>query len=115
MIRFAEAWITSQWVVQVTRRRLSTVRPAVDQRRRTVAGRATILERFAFVPMLSPGRDDHIAAADLRRLCRQAGVRLGTIDALIAALTIVHGHTLLTTDKDFVHAAPHIALDVWSP
>lgn len=128
---------TSVWSLAL-RRDTTADDPHVDELRRLLAGgdlvlttgfilqellqgfvpkraRATILERFAFVPMLSPGRDDHIAAADLRNLCRQAGVQLGTIDALIAQLTIVHGHTLLTTDQDFVHAAPHIGLDVWSP
>jgi len=42
-------------------------------------------------------------------------VQLGTIDALIAQLCITHGLTLLSTDKDFVHAARHSDLNVWSP
>jgi predicted nucleic acid-binding protein len=75
--------------------------------------RTQIIERFAHVPLASTDRDDHIAAADLRNTCRRAGVQIGTIDALIAQLAIRHDHTLLTTDRDFLHAAPHINLRVW--
>ena len=73
-----------------------------------------IIERFAALPMLQPDRDDHIAAAALRNVCRQAGVQLGTVDALLAQLAIRHDLTLLTTDKDFTHAAKHCGLRTWS-
>jgi len=76
--------------------------------------RGVILERFASVPVVAPDRDDHVAAADLKNLCRSAGVQLGTIDALIARLAIAHGLTLLTADNAFVHAAPHVGLAVWT-
>ena len=72
-----------------------------------------IIERFAALPLLQPDRDDHIGAATLRNACRQAGVQIGTIDALLAQLAIRHDLTLLTTDKDFTHAAKHCALRVW--
>lgn len=72
-----------------------------------------IIERFAALPLLQPDRDDHIGAAVLRNACRQAGIQIGTIDALLAQLAIRHGLTLLTTDKDFTHAAKHCALRVW--
>jgi predicted nucleic acid-binding protein len=75
--------------------------------------RAQIIARFAHLPLVSPDRDDHIAAADLRNTCRTAGVQIGTIDALIARLAIRYEHRLLTTDRDFLHAAPHINLRVW--
>jgi predicted nucleic acid-binding protein len=74
---------------------------------------AQIVERLAALPMIQPERDDHIAAAALRNSCRQAGVQLGTIDALLAQLCIRHKLTLLTTDKDFTHAARHCPLRVW--
>lgn len=74
---------------------------------------AQIVERFAALPLLQPDRDDHIGAATLRNACRQAGVQIGTIDALLAQLAIRHDLTLLTTDKDFTHAAKHCALRVW--
>jgi predicted nuclease of predicted toxin-antitoxin system len=45
--------------------------------------------------------------------CRQAGAQIGTVDALIAQLCIRHELTLLTTDKDFTHAAKHCQLCVW--
>ena len=72
-----------------------------------------LIERFAALPLLQPDRDDHIAAAVLRNACRRAGVQIGTIDALLAQLAIRHDLTLLTTDKDFTHAAKHCALRVW--
>lgn len=74
---------------------------------------AQIVERFAALPLLQPDREDHISAAVLRNVCRQAGVQLGTIDALLAQLCLRHDLTLLTTDKDFTHAARHCALRVW--
>ena len=75
--------------------------------------RRDIIERFAALPLLSPDRQDHVDAAELRNGCRRAGVHLGTIDALLAQLCIRHQLTLLTTDNDFVHAAAHCALRVW--
>lgn len=72
-----------------------------------------IVERFAALPLLQPDREDHIGAAALRNACRQAGVQIGTIDALLAQLAIRHDLTLLTTDKDFTHAARHCPLRVW--
>ena len=71
-----------------------------------------IIERFAALPIVAPDRQDHIDAAALRNTCRRAGVQLGTIDALLAQLCVRHRLTLLTTDKDFVHAAAHGPLKV---
>ena len=76
--------------------------------------RARIVASFTALALIQPGREDHIAAADLRNTCRAEGVQLGTIDALIAQLCIAHGLTLLTTDQDFVHAARHCKLKVWA-
>lgn len=73
-----------------------------------------IIERFAALPLIQPDRDDHIAAAVLRSTCRRAGVQIGTIDAVLAQLSIRHDLTLLTTDQDFVHAARHCPLRVWT-
>jgi len=72
-----------------------------------------IIERFAALPVLQPDRGDHIGAAMLRNACRQAGVQIGTIDALLAQLAIRHDLTLLTTDQDFTHATKHCALRIW--
>ncbi|MBS0447399.1 MAG: PIN domain-containing protein [Proteobacteria bacterium] len=74
---------------------------------------AQIVERFAALPLLQPDREDHIAAAELRNTCRRAGVRLGTIDALIAQLCVRHDLVLLSTDNDFRLAAKHCALRLW--
>ncbi|MDR0775308.1 MAG: PIN domain-containing protein [Azonexus sp.] len=73
-----------------------------------------IIERFAALPLLQPDRDDHINAAILRNTCRRVGVQLGTVDALLAQLCIRHDVMLLTTDKNFTHAAEHCPLRIWS-
>jgi predicted nucleic acid-binding protein len=73
-----------------------------------------ILRRFSSVAMMSPDRDDHIGAADLRNHCRRNGVQVGTIDALLARLCIRHDLTMLSADKDFVHIAGHSPLRLWS-
>lgn len=72
-----------------------------------------IIERFAALPFLVPDRQDHIAAAELRNLCRRADVQVGTIDALIAQTCIRHELTLLTTDNDFAQIASHCPLYLW--
>lgn len=74
---------------------------------------AQIVERFAALPLVQPDREDHIHAAALRNACRKVGVQIGTIDALLAQLCIRHDMTLLTTDKDFRHAAKHCPLRIW--
>jgi predicted nucleic acid-binding protein len=76
--------------------------------------RKDIIEHFGALPMITPSREDHIAAAELRNTCRRAGVQMGTIDALLAQLCIHHGLTLLTSDKDFSLAALHCPLKVWA-
>lgn len=76
--------------------------------------RKDIVDRFAALPLLAPNRRDHIDAADLRNRCRRAGLQIGTIDAVIAQLCIRHDLMLLTTDNDFVLAARHCALRVWT-
>lgn len=75
--------------------------------------RDQIVDRFAAFPLLAPDRDDHIAAADLRNLCRKRGVQVGTIDALLGRLCVRHDLTLLTTDEDFTHLAKHCELRLW--
>ncbi len=74
---------------------------------------ARIVQRFAALPLIQPDREDHVAAAGVRNVCRRAGLQLGTIDALLARLCIRHGLTLLTIDRDFVFAAKHCPLSVW--
>jgi predicted nucleic acid-binding protein len=76
--------------------------------------RAQILDRFSAVPLLVPGRDDHVQAAELRNRCRRAGLQIGTIDALLAQLCIHHDLTMLSTDHDFKHVAGQCALKLWS-
>ena len=75
--------------------------------------RKDIVDRFAALPLLTPDRQDHIDASDLRNRCRRAGLQIGTIDAVIAQLCMRHQLKLLTTDNDFVLAARHCTLRVW--
>lgn len=75
---------------------------------------ARIVERFSVLPLLVPGRDDHVAAAEVRNTCRRRGVQIGTIDALLATLCIAHDLELLTADTDFARIAEHHPLRLWS-
>lgn len=75
--------------------------------------RKDIIDRFTALPLLTPDRQDHIDAAELRNRCRRAGVQIGTVDALLAQLCIRHQLTLLTTDNDFIQAASHCPLRLW--
>ena len=70
----------------------------------------SIIERFASIPMLVPDTSDHINAADLRNRCRRKGVQVGTIDALIAQLSLRFKLILLSTDKDFKHMSKVVKL-----
>jgi len=76
---------------------------------------AAIIERFQALPIIAPDRQDHIAAAEVRNACRRAGVQVGTIAALLIQLCGRHELTLLSTDKDFVHAAVHVPFRLWRP
>ncbi len=75
--------------------------------------RDRIVERFSALPLIRPDFADHVQAAEVRNTCRRRGVQLGTIDALLAQLCIRHELTLLSTDRDFVHAAQIVPLSVW--
>jgi len=74
---------------------------------------ALLIERFAALPFINPDRQDHIDAASLRNHCRQHGVQLGAINALLAQLCIRHDLLMLSTDRDFAHAAKHSPLKIW--
>ena len=71
-----------------------------------------IVERFASIPMLVPETSDYIKAAELRNRCRQKGIQAGTIDSLIAQLSLRFDLSLLTTDKDFSHMAKVVKLKI---
>ncbi len=72
-----------------------------------------IINRFASIPSLPPDRSDHVAAAEIRNLCRRSGVQVGTIDAILAQLCIRHELTMMTTDNDFKNMAKHISLKLF--
>ena len=72
-----------------------------------------IVQRFAALPLLVPDRDDHVQAAELRNACRRRGVQVGTIDALLAQLSIRHDLVLVTTDLDFERIAELGSLELW--
>lgn len=72
--------------------------------------RTAILSHFSAIPLITPDRDDHIDAADLRNHCRRRGVQVGTVDALLAHLCIRHGLTMLSSDDDFRYMSQHCPL-----
>jgi predicted nucleic acid-binding protein len=74
---------------------------------------AAIVERFRALPMIQPDRQDHAAAAEVRNTCRQSGVQIGTIDALLIQLCGRHELTMLSADKDFANAAIHVPFKLW--
>lgn len=74
---------------------------------------SAIVERFGALPLIHPDRQDHVAAAEVRNACRRGGVQIGTIDALLIQLCGRHDMTLLTTDRDFTHAARHVPFRLW--
>lgn len=74
-----------------------------------------LIARFRDIPLLSPTRETHIEAANLRNHCRRNGVQAGTVDAMIAQLCIENELQLLTTDQDFSHMARFVPLRVWLP
>jgi predicted nucleic acid-binding protein len=75
--------------------------------------RNAVLERFAFLPLIQPDREDHIAAAELRNICRRSGVQLGTIDALLIQLCGRYKLTMLSKDKDFEDARSVVPFKLW--
>ena len=74
------------------------------------AARDAILTKFGSLPSIVPETKDHVEAAALRNLCRRKGVQIGTIDALIASLSIRFELALLTTDNDFRNMSRHVAI-----
>lgn len=74
----------------------------------------TIRADLGVLECVEPRWADYEAAAELSNACRRQGVQLGAVDALLAHLAIAHELTLLTTDRDFVHAAACIPLRVWT-
>ena len=74
-----------------------------------------ILSDVAAVELIEPSRDDYVSAARLANTCRQSGVQLGSVDALLAQLAIANDLALLTTDRDFQNAARLIPLRLWRP
>ena len=71
------------------------------------------MDRFEAIAMIVPTRGDHIAAARLRNQCRRQGIQVGTIDALLAQLSIGHKLAMLSTDRDFSHIADCTELRLW--
>ena len=72
-----------------------------------------IIHRFGVLPLIQPDRQDHVAAAEVRNVCRRGGVQIGTIDALLIQLAGRYELTLLSADKDFLHATRHVPFKLW--
>ena len=74
--------------------------------------RDLILESFSVLPHVVPDGRDYVDAAELRRRLASEGLRIGTIDALLAQLCLRHDLTLLTTDLAFNRVAEMTSLSV---
>jgi len=74
--------------------------------------RERLIEQFFNLPLIVPDLTDHIAAAELQTTCRQKGVQVGTIDALLAQLAMVNKLELLTSDRDFTLISRHLPLRI---
>ena len=79
---------------------------------------AAIIERFAALPLIQPDRQDHIAAAEVRNICRRSGVQdllHGRPDACQRRKVLGSGshHGVLGRQPDAIGTfAPHVlALD----
>jgi predicted nucleic acid-binding protein len=127
---------TSVWSLSL--RRDAPSLPELDELRRALAGndlvvttgviiqellqglasdeaRSSTRDRMSRMAHVTADLDDHTRAAQAFIDCRRRGVQLGTVDALLAALSIRRELTLLTTDRDFLRAAPVLGLRVWQP
>ncbi len=80
---------------------------------RGAKAREAIVDRFSSLPVIVPDREDHVAAAVVKSSCRRKGLQIGTIDALLVQLCLRYELTMLTTDRDFSHAARLLPLEVW--
>lgn len=72
-----------------------------------------ILTDLAPLELIEPTRNDYVEAARLANTCRQTGIQVGSVDALLAQLAIANDLELLTTDRDFENAAKVVPLRVW--
>jgi predicted nucleic acid-binding protein len=79
------------------------------------ASRTIVRDRMSRISQVAVDLEDHLDAAEAFVECRRRGIQLGSVDALLTSLCIRRGLTLLTTDRDFHHAAPHLGLRVWRP
>lgn len=69
--------------------------------------------RMFLLPCLDATRETYRAAAQLFRKCRRQGVRVRTVDVLIAAVAIENGAALWTLDEDFVRIRNHSRLQLY--
>lgn len=67
---------------------------------------------LALFPVLLAEEDDHLRAAQIMNSCRQSGLSVTSIDALVAATTIGANGELLTCDGDFQSIATCTTLRV---
>lgn len=74
--------------------------------------RERIIEYFSALPLIVPDLADYVEAAALQTACRRKGIQVGTIDALLAQLSIDHDLELLTTDRDFIIMSKHVPIRI---
>ena len=68
-----------------------------------------ILDDFNY---LDTKKNDYIYASELSNKCRSKGVNAGSIDYLIASITIQNDLHLVSFDKDFINISQHSELKI---
>jgi hypothetical protein len=71
---------------------------------------AGLRRRLDPFPIVLASAADHVHAAQIVNQCRAGGLTPGSIDALIAALTIRRNGNLFTVDADFTRIAEFVPL-----
>ena len=74
-----------------------------------------ITEYLEPFPLIDHTREDFIEATKFKNKCMKEGIRVGSIDFLIASVCINRNFPLLTADDDFAYIAKHCDLLVIKP
>lgn len=88
-----------------------TVGPLFLGSRTRLATARSVASRFQVLPLDEPAA---LRAAEVQAELLRAGRPMGGIDALIAGIASVGGHTLITRDGRFDDAADLVGLDIES-
>ena len=69
-----------------------------------------LIKYFEPFPLIELSREDYVKAATIKNELIKKGIRVSTIDAIIASTAIAKECVLFTADSDFFHIAKHTKL-----